>query len=378
MTTLSVESVKGIILTALFLLTFIVGVIPVKLVNVWKKRSLTAEQASSINTGSNSDNQDESGLKPIFKRVISLLSCFAAGVFLATCFLDLLPGVRRTMTHVLYSFNIFTGFPIPEFIMVLGFFVILITEQVVLTYKEKRIHDNSVPNDKKPLLTNENENWQEDSVRSDHSITGIRDEPDFEVSVQSDASNEKETRLSRSDSHSHHNSILPHSSLRSLILLIALSMHSVFEGLAVGLQKTTGDVVGIFAALILHKSILGFSLGLNLVQSRLSQSLVIRSIFGFSISAPLGVGVGMGIMNLWDSSTSSLVQGLLQGVATGTFVYVTFFEVLPHEFNSQSDRLLKVLFLILGYSTVTGILFLSGDIKKPFCVVESEMNGHHK
>ncbi|XP_050400717.1 zinc transporter ZIP1 [Patella vulgata] len=374
MTTLTVEGVKGIILTALFLLTFIVGVIPVKLVNVWKRRSMTADQASTINSQSNSDNQDDSGLKPLFKKVIGLLSCFAAGVFLATCFLDLLPGVRRTMTHVLYSFNIFTGFPISEFVMVLGFFVILITEQIVLTYKEKRIHDNSVSSDKKPLLTNENENWQEESGRSDHSITGIRDEPDFEASFQG----EKQTRLIRSDSYSHRNNNLPHSSLRSLILLIALSMHSVFEGLAVGLQKTTGDVVGIFAALILHKSILGFSLGLNLVQSRLSQSLVIRSIFGFSISAPLGVGVGMGIMNLWDSTTSSLVQGLLQGIATGTFVYVTFFEVLPHEFNSQTNRLLKVLFLILGYSTVTGILFLSGDIKKPFCVVESEMNGNHK
>ncbi|ESP05556.1 hypothetical protein LOTGIDRAFT_103006 [Lottia gigantea] len=288
----------------------------------------------------------------MFKRAISLLSCFAAGVFLATCFLDLLPGVRRTMVHVLYRLDIYTGFPMSEFVMVFGFFLILIVEQIVLTYKEGKLSQSqqNVNDVNKPLLNNETE----EDLQSQHSLTGIRDD----------------------DSHSHsgHSYDIPHSSLRSVILLIALSMHSVFEGLAVGLQKTSGDVIGIFSALILHKSILGFSLGLNLVQSKLSQGVVMRSVLIFSVSAPLGVGVGMGIINLWDSTMSSLVQGLLSGIATGTFLYVTFFEVLPHEFNAHQDRLLKILFLILGYGTVTGILFLSGDIKKPFCAVENDLN----
>jgi hypothetical protein len=38
-----------------------------------------------------------------------------------------------------------------------------------------------------------------------------------------------------------------HSTLRAILLLIALSLHSVFEGLAVGLQRKTSQIIGVFA-----------------------------------------------------------------------------------------------------------------------------------
>ena len=47
----------------------------------------------------------------------------------------------------------------------------------------------------------------------------------------------------------------------------------------------------------------------------------------FCITAPLGVGIGVGISSLGDSPTTALISGSLQGIACGTFLYVTFFEV---------------------------------------------------
>ena len=49
----------------------------------------------------------------------------------------------------------------------------------------------------------------------------------------------------------------------------------MFEGLAVGLQETIDDVVALFLVVIFHKGIIAFSLGLNMVQSKLSMSQVI-------------------------------------------------------------------------------------------------------
>ena len=151
------------------------------------------------------------------------------------------------------------------------------------------------------------------------------------------------------------------------MLLLAISLHSVFEGLAVGLQSKPGQVLGIFAALVIHKSILSFSIGMNLVQSRLSFKVCIRSIFFFSITAPVGIAFGILITDMWQSTESNLADGILQGIACGTFLYMTFFEVMPSEFNSPHDRMLKLLMLILGFGVVTGILFLSDDVKAPFC-----------
>ena len=53
-----------------------------------------------------------------------------------------------------------------------------------------------------------------------------------------------------------------------------------------------------------------------------------------------------GILFLDDTFNDDL-QGILfiddmQGIAGGTFLYITFFEVLPHELNIPSKRLWKV------------------------------------
>ncbi|XP_067666729.1 zinc transporter ZIP1-like [Haliotis asinina] len=376
---LSLIVIKVIVLFVLFLLTFTLGFIPLKLIRYFHKRS-TSRNLNNQLTEIGSPQES----RPTYKRVISFLSCFAAGVFLATCFLDLLPEVRRELANVLDVMKIYTGFPLAEFVMVIGLFGILITEQIVISVKER----HSLQGDRAPLLSGGGEDWQTsatESTRSEHSISGISDRPHIEHK-KSDILQESESEEPASDQdlnyqggHTHHRQQHKehvHSHMRSFLLLVALSLHSIFEGLSVGLETEKGNVLGIFAALVLHKSILSFSLGMNLVQTNLSSKLMLRSILFFSVTAPLGVGIGIGIMHLWDSTASSLVQGLLQGLACGTFLYITFFEVLPHEFNSHHDRLLKLLFLLLGYSTVTAILFLSDSTRKPFCpVVNPSVNG---
>ena len=140
--------------------------------------------------------------------------------------------------------------------------------------------------------------------------------------------------------------------------MAALSLHSVFEGVAVGLQPDVNSVVQITVAVMLHKAIIAFSLGLNLVQSALGMGTVLQSCLLFSVTSPLGIGIGMLADEMGNSAHSILINGLLQGLACGTFIYVTFFEVLPRELSSGTHRLPKVLAVLLGFSVVCGVLFL--------------------
>lgn len=334
------DAVKGIILVVLFVLTFMLGLLPLKIVTFARKRSAS----------------EPSAIKRIrYKRAISFLNCFAAGVFLATCLLDLLPDVRSDLSSVLIEIDTIANFPVAEFVMTFGLFLILIVEQIVLSIKEGTVQSDV----RRPLLESEvGVRQRQISTTSEHSIGGISDE-----SFSQSNSYREPDEQQYSIKHSGHSHSMPydyehdHSSLRSLLLLCALSLHSIFEGLAVGLQKNNQGVIGLFAALVLHKGILSFSLGLSLVQSKLSRRTTILSILFFSMTSPIGVGIGIGVTDLGDSFTSSLIQGLLQGVACGTFLYVTFFEIMPHEFNSQDQRLLKLIFLLVGFGTVTGVLF---------------------
>lgn len=45
----------------------------------------------------------------------------------------------------------------------------------------------------------------------------------------------------------------PTSSLRSVLLMVALSLHSLFEGLAIGLQTDMPSLLEILVAVLLHK-----------------------------------------------------------------------------------------------------------------------------
>ncbi|XP_064608307.1 zinc transporter ZIP1-like [Liolophura sinensis] len=359
-----VEVVKGLVLVGLFLMTFLLGLLPVKIVKVVRQRSV---QRGSRQTR--------------YKRVMSLFSCYAAGVFLATCLLDLFPDVRDKLSDVLDEAQIYTSFPVPEFVMVCGLFLILTVEQIVLFCKESKDFLRHSHDAAKTSPMRDHRSLSRSAEFSPRSLNCITDRPRSATfsspgTVQrgergSDESSRVPLLRNESHDHSHDHSFVTeaqdHSTFRSLLLLLALSLHSVFEGLAVGLQQKAVDVLAVFAALALHKCVLSFSLGLSLVQSELSNGGIIRSVVLFSLSSPLGIGIGLCITDLSNTNATHLAEGILQGIACGTFLYVTFFEMLPHEFHSSDDRLMKVLCLLLGYSTVTVILFFHNNVEKPTC-----------
>ncbi len=54
-----------------------------------------------------------------------------------------------------------------------------------------------------------------------------------------------------------------HHSTRSIILILALSLHRVFEGMSIGLQQNVQNTGSLFLAVMCHETVIGFSLGLQ-------------------------------------------------------------------------------------------------------------------
>lgn len=229
-----------------------------------------------------------------------------------------------------------SSFPVAEFTVSFGFFLILILEQIVQECKEEHTQYNVLEAEVMKSST-VNPLQDPDAERHfDHEIEAVSSTVNLPVDHEP----------------------LPRPMLRSLALLFALSLHSLFEGLAVGLQSNVSDLIHILVAVVLHKMVVAFSLGLNLVQTELSVSSIVKSNFLFSITSPLGMCIAVALQEFGHSISSSIMNGILQGLACGTFVYVTFFEVLPHELSHSENRLLKLLALLLGFSVVCCALFL--------------------
>ncbi|XP_061565442.1 zinc transporter ZIP1 [Cololabis saira] len=266
----------------------------------------------------------------IHRTVLSLISCFAGGVFLAACWLDIIPDYLSDITAELGARQVETSFPLPEFIIAAGFFTVLILEKMVLNFREMRAgHEETAP------LLSDGRNGHGHGHGHEAAAS-----PDLE-----------------SSGHHVHVDFQAHSPFRSFMLFLSLSLHSVFEGLAIGLQNTDSKVLEICIAILVHKSIIVFSLSVKLVQSAVHPLWVAVYIGVFAMMSPLGIAVGISVMEA-DLASGALIQAILEGLAAGTFVYITFMEILPHELNSAGKQLLKVLFILLGFTIMAALTFL--------------------
>ena len=306
------------------------------------------------------------------------------------------------MEKALQSVDIETEFPLGEFIAAYGFLLMLITELLVHSFgknsflvkhphghgsrelkenvEEPLLNDESDENDDNYGSTDkrckENGNggphlWKRPSSSVSFAI-GDEDrrdvaenlsphppdkEPDDDDFLYSPDDGGPKSQLRRSKSLVSIETVT-HSNFRIYILIIALSMHSLFEGLAVGLATEMSTLFQILIALLIHKSILAFSLGVKLLDGKLVPSAVVKGIVLFSSMAPIGMGLGLAVLSSFSSTVALFFSGILQGIATGTFLYVTFFEVLPHELNiSDDNKTLKVLFVLLGFAVIAGICY---------------------
>lgn len=262
------------------------------------------------------------------RTVLSLISCFAGGVFLAACLLDIIPDYLSDINMELDARKVETSFPLPEFIIAAGFFTVLLMERIVLSCQELR----GTRAERAPLVPDN---------RNGHSHNhGTTSSPDLE-----------------SSGHHVHVDFQAHSPFRSFMLFFSLSLHSVFEGLAIGLQNTDSKVLEICIAILVHKSIIVFSLSVKLVQSAVRPLWVAAYIGVFAVMSPLGIAIGISVMEA-QLTAGALIQAVLEGLAAGTFVYITFLEILPHELNSPGRQLLKALFILLGFSIMAALTFL--------------------
>ena len=91
-------------------------------------------------------------------------------------------------------------------------------------------------------------------------------------------------------------SIIPEAAKESItpyLLLLALSIHASFEGLALGLQANLSEIFYMFLAISFHKWVEALSIGINLNKSKIEKSKIRKFIIIFSSMTPLGIIFGM-------------------------------------------------------------------------------------
>lgn len=285
--------------------------------------------------------RDQSGDKHTVS--LSLCNCVACGVFLSTCFLGLVPHVRYQEEFIrrqhtggnLSDHNSpdsqISGLT-TEKIVLLGFLMILVIEQITFACSSAGFatklsaQSNTLPS-MRSLLDGESEDGRPlvDTTLDDHDNNGMQD-----IEFRSPSP------VDRNPRHVIHTHVPPprsEISARTLFLLFGLSTHSLFEGVALGVQHTKDDFMNILIAVMFHEVLCCIAYGVSMAQQHTPVRAALPTVLIVSASIPAGILIAVAVDQI--NSNTVFLRFILEGLAAGTFMYVACVEMLSAELNSS-------------------------------------------
>ncbi|XP_011152236.1 zinc transporter ZIP1 isoform X3 [Harpegnathos saltator] len=275
-------------------------------------------------------------VNPRSMKTVGLLLGFGGGVLLSTTFLHLLPEVTDGVGHLIEEGKLpKLSFSWAEMLACTGFFIMYFVEECVHTYLRWRQRRGAGKAKDVNRSTNElMESGQVPPCANGHTHMGHSHLP---VIMES---NEDDFVIS---------------SLRGLLIVLGLSVHELFEGLAIGLESSGNYVWYMFGAVAAHKFVIAFCIGVELIASKTRWYLSVIYVFTFAVVSPIGIGVGMLLVGGGSAAASGPMAVILQGLASGTLLYVVFFEVL----QEHRSGLKQYLSILVGFILMFGIQMLT-------------------
>uniref|UniRef100_A0A7E4ZU75 Zinc/iron permease n=1 Tax=Panagrellus redivivus TaxID=6233 RepID=A0A7E4ZU75_PANRE len=301
---------------------------------------------------------------------LSLSNCFACGIFLGTCFIGLIPHVQMQEGVILAQLNVTTGseshaYPYlrSNVIILTGFVLILVIEQLAFLCTPSHSHTHSILNNEAHFHANSTTTT---SSRHDHEISEPLvnlssdfddDDDDLEEiqfrTVQNQRGHVRGFEDEDEEHHGghHHHHVLPGdaNSIEYLLLLVALAVHSIFEGIALGAQRNTIDFMKFLFSVMIHEVLCSFAYGVSLCKQRIPFRKAWGSILFLSFTLPMGMGI-MAIIGTFEALTALIFRFVLEGLAAGTFIYVASIEMLAAEIPHVPEKagFVKALFVVFG------------------------------
>jgi zinc transporter 1/2/3 len=115
--------------------------------------------------------------------------------------------------------------------------------------------------------------------------------------------------------------------LSAIILLCALSIHSILEGLAIGISSNKAEVFSTTMAVLAHKAFASYALGSSMVASEMKETHFYVLVSVFTFCSVLGIFLGMVFEEVNITNKNSSATGIIQAMVAGTFLFVSIVEI---------------------------------------------------
>ncbi|OII76771.1 zinc transporter [Cryptosporidium andersoni] len=280
--------------------------------------------------------------------LLQYINVFSGGTLVTLVLCHLVPEAERLSQLInLRCYIMGTEIPIVSYLTLFGLTLILFFEKALFSSKtvaQFHMHDHSFPH-------------RRDHHHHHHEDPGCRGSINESLSNEVTSSCETMTLNIPQSNISGVNIITPlipqvsYTSTSNLYFLVsALSVHSVFEGILVGISKSTASVIMTTFIIITHKWIEGIAVaaGIN-KHSEISKTTARQLLASFVLMSPLGIILGQ----IFSLLNSPLLIVILICISSGALLYVALAEMVIDEFSCGENRKQKFSVFILGIILVS-------------------------
>lgn len=382
---MDIIAVKVLVAMLFGLIRLLFGIFPIK-VYKWLKNGKSEQIQSPVNERK----------RKILLYTVAVVQSFGGGVLFATSFLHMMPAVYYSVEELREFGIIKVDYPYSQLVVSLGFFTVYFAEEmsqwlisktpekpikkhlrgrvsstttIISTEKEFPPEFTKIPNgmafevEKKNEENNNyhenNEKYIENNVTNEVIVDSIDQSVQTENAEDFEISQDLENKLGLKPEENkeieefvEEEVKTQQQALRCFLMVMALSLHAIFEGLAIGLQRSITNIWYLFTAVSIHSATILFCIGMEIVCLGTSTRGTIIHMSMLSGTSPLGVLLGLIITLTTDLHTGakSLAIVLLEGLSAGTILYITFFEILSREKERRTCRFIRAISIGAGFT----------------------------
>jgi len=150
--------------------------------------------------------------------------------------------------------------------------------------------------------------------------------------------------------------------ITSFTAFVGLAIHAAVDGLVISIALTADADLGVvaLAGIALHKFVELFALSSTFMLTDMKKKEAFVYLGLFTLITPVMAFASMPIVDILEGIGDSIFVPL--AVATGTFLYVSIYALLPEAFHERRDSMLSFALVVIGIVTIALISLFLGDV----------------
>ncbi|KAJ8515882.1 hypothetical protein ONZ45_g6734 [Pleurotus djamor] len=260
------------------------------------------------------------------KSVFDFAKYFGSGVIIATAFIHLLaPGLEALGSECLAE--AWGDYPYALALCLLSIFFIFIVELIAFRWGTAKLAKLGRHHDPHGHAVG--------------SVAAHGPEGELAEKPKPDSGEDVESAHSQSlHKHSFHDDTFAQI-IGIAILEFGVILHSVLIGLTLAVDE---DFIILFVVIVFHQTFEGLGIGSRLAYMELPAGynyIPVLAAILYGLTTPIGIAAGLGVRTTYnpESTTASIVSGVMDSLSAGILIYTGLVELIAHEFLFNKDMM---------------------------------------